>query len=333
MTISSGRFDPPIIGCSAAVARIRELILTLASSDVSVLITGDSGVGKEIVARNLHRFSRRRTGKFVSVNCAALAPGILESELFGHDRGAFTGAVRSHRGLFEQANGGTVFLDEIGEMPTSIQAKLLRVLQEGEVRRMGEGEVRRVDVRVLSATNVNLAQRIKDGSFRVDLFYRINVVEARIPCLRERPDDIPDLARFFLTRHRNPPPVLAPEAVNTLLMHGWPGNVRELQNEMERVMALYSSPAVVTPEMFSDRVARSSSRVEFDERILHDAPLARAVSYLEENLLKKALIRSNWNKSQTARALGLSRQGLLKKIKRYGITRDSFGLTVEENSS
>jgi transcriptional regulator with PAS, ATPase and Fis domain len=235
--------------------------------------------------------------------------------------------------LFEQAHGGTVFLDEIGEMATSIQVKLLRVLQEGEVRRMGEGEVRRIDVRVLSATNVDLAQRIKEGSFRVDLFYRINVVEARIPCLCERPEDISELADFFLKQHRDPAPVLTPEAVNALTVYPWPGNVRELQNEMERSMALYARPAVVTPEMFSERVVQSSTDISFDERVLYDAPLARAVSYLEENLLKKALIRSNWNKSQTARTLGMSRQGLLKKIKRYGITRDSFGLAMEKNSS
>src|SRR5262245_23755848 len=180
------RFEPPIIGTSPAAHRLRDLVLTLAGSDVSVLITGDSGVGKEVLARNLHRFSPRARSAFVSVNCAALAPGILESELFGHDRGAFTGAVRAHAGLFEQASGGTLFLDEIGEIPPYIQAKLLRVLQEGEVRRMGEGGVRRVDVRLISATNANLGQMVTDGSFRKDLFYRINVVEARVPSLRER---------------------------------------------------------------------------------------------------------------------------------------------------
>ncbi len=153
-------FDPPIIGTSPAASRLRDLVLTLSGSDVSVLITGESGVGKEVLARNLHRFGRRRQKPFVSINCAALAPGTLESELFGHDRGAFTGALRAHAGLFEQANGGTLFLDEIGEMPAHIQAKLLRVLQEGEVRRMGEGDVRHVDVRVLAATNATLSERI-----------------------------------------------------------------------------------------------------------------------------------------------------------------------------
>ena len=204
------RFEPPIVGTSPAAHRLRDLVLTLAGSDVSVLITGDSGVGKEVLARNLHRFSRRAHAAFVSVNCAALAPGILESELFGHDRGAFTGAVRSHAGLFEQANGGTLFLDEIGEIPPYIQAKLLRVLQEGEVRRMGEGSVRRVDVRIITATNANLAEMVASGAFRKDLFYRINVVEARVPSLRERRDDVLDLVAHFFERRGSLPEAVDP---------------------------------------------------------------------------------------------------------------------------
>ncbi len=330
MKTPHGRFDPPIIGSSAVVARLRDLVLTLSGSDVSVLITGDSGVGKEVLAQNLHRFSRRRSQPFVSVNCAALAPGILESELFGHSRGAFTGAVRAHEGLFEEANGGTLFLDEIGEIPPFIQAKLLRVLQEGEVRRMGEGGVRRVDVRILSATNANLGAMVTDGSFRKDLFYRINVVEARISPLRERVEDIFDLTEYFFERRGLAMPRISGEARQVLRSYSWPGNVRELQNELERLVALHGVPAVVSPDMFSERLTDEVAGNQFDVSVLYDAPLSRAVSHLEAGLLKKALVQANWNKSKTARHLGLSRQGLLKKIKRYGISREAFAEALED---
>lgn len=321
------RFDPPIIGTSRAAHRLRDLVLTLAGSDVTVLITGDSGTGKEVLARNLHRFSRRSRAPFVSVNCAALAPGILESELFGHDRGAFTGAVRSHAGLFEQASGGTIFLDEIGEIPPYIQAKLLRVLQEGEVRRMGEGGVRRVDARLITATNADLARMVADGSFRKDLFYRINVVEARVPALRERRGDVIDLVGHFFAARGVQPPQLEGDTGRILMAYAWPGNIRELENEVERIVALHSEPGTLTPDMLSARIVEEAVDATLDVAMLCESPLASAVSHLEENLLKRALAESNWNKSRTARRLGLSRQGLLKKIKRYGIQRGA------ENSS
>jgi transcriptional regulator with GAF, ATPase, and Fis domain len=316
-------FEPPIIGTSPAAHRLRDLVLTLAGSDVSVLITGDSGVGKEVLARNLHKFSRRAHASFVSVNCAALAPGILESELFGHDRGAFTGAVRSHAGLFEQANNGTLFLDEIGEIPPYIQAKLLRVLQEGEVRRMGEGSVRRVDVRIITATNANLAEMVATGAFRKDLFYRINVVEARVPALCERRGDVLDLVIHFFERRGLPKPAIPDPTLQILVSYPWPGNVRELENEIERVVALHGSPDALAPDMFSDRIATGAVNANIDIGVLCESPLAAAVTHLEENLLKRTLAQTNWNKSQSARRLGLSRQGLIKKIKRYGIQRTS----------
>jgi len=329
----SQRFEPPIVGSSAGAQRLRDLVLTLAASDVSVLITGESGVGKEVLARNLHRFSRRKRGPFVSVNCAALAPGILESELFGHDRGAFTGAIRAHAGLFEQANGGTLFLDEIGETPRQIQAKLLRTLQEGEVRRLGEGGVRRVDVRLLSATNADLGAMVSEGSFRKDLFYRINIIEARVAPLRERAGDLFELiGHFFATRGQDEPAI--PDDVRRALeSYPWPGNVRELQNELLRITALYGQPTRIVIGMLSERISERGFCTEIDERLLYDAPLPRAVSFLEENLVKKALMRTNWNKSQSARQLGLSRQGLLKKIKRYGIRRENSDLITDDSSS
>lgn len=325
-------FDPPIIGLSPATDRLRDLIMTLSGSEVSVLITGDSGVGKEVLARNVHRFSPRRNGPFVSINCAALSPGILESELFGHDRGAFTGAVRAHAGLFEQAHGGTLFLDEIGDMPPFIQAKLLRVLQEGEVRRMGEGGVRRVDVRVISATNVDMPRHVADGCFRRDLFYRINVVEIHVPPLRNRPDDILAIVSHFFERRLGTVPEIDAHARSALLRYGWPGNVRELENELERILALCGVPREITPAMFSERVTNALSDAPVAAELLYDAPLSRAVSYLEESMLKKTLEQTNWNKSQSARRLGLSRQGLLKKIKRYGIRREPLELAADDHS-
>jgi len=311
---------------------LRDLVLSLSGSDVSVLITGESGVGKEVLARNLHRFGRRRRHSFVSVNCAALAPGTLESELFGHDRGAFTGAVRSHAGLFEQATGGTLFLDEIGEMPPYIQAKLLRVLQEGEVRRMGEGALRCIDVRVIAATNAPLAEMVASGTFRKDLFYRINVVEAHIAPLRHRPGDVLELLEYFFERRDRVAPPLSEDAQRLLSGYSWPGNVRELENELQRLLALYGNVSRITPDMFSERVVENATAAPMDESILYDAPLAQAVSYLEERLLRKALVQANWNKSKTARHLGLSRQGLIKKIQRYGISRESLGRPIEEGS-
>ncbi len=333
MTAPPLEFDPPLIGSSKFVAGLRELVLTLSASDVSVLITGESGVGKEVLARNLHRFSRRRDRPFVTVNCAALAPGILESELFGHNRGAFTGAIRSHAGLFEQADDGTLFLDEIGEIPTFIQAKLLRVLQDGEIRRMGEGGVRRVDVRVISATNADLNRMVKDGTFREDLFYRINVIEAEVRPLRERIGDIDDLVANFYRRRGVTPPEIDDGARMLLTRYSWPGNIRELENELERLVALHGAPVRIMPGMFSTRVTEAAGGTRLDVRVLYDAPLSRAVSYLEQNLLKKTLIQTNWNKTQTARQLGLSRQGLLQKIKRYGISRETLGDPVEDTGS
>jgi len=333
LTTPPAGFDPPIVGSSLSVARLRDLILTLSSSDVSVLITGESGVGKEVLSHNLHRFSRRREHPFVSINCAALSPGILESELFGHSRGAFTGAIRSHAGLFEQADGGSLFLDEIADIPPFIQAKLLRALQEREVRRMGAAGVRRVDVRVIAATNADLDRMVAEGTFRKDLYYRINVIEVEIRPLRERPEDVIDLVNYFYRRRGLPQPELPGETRRVLLSYSWPGNVRELENELERVIALYDGPSRIVSGMLSGRVTDEASDARLDVNILYDAPLSRAVSYLEENIVKKTLVQTNWNKSQTARQLGLSRQGLVNKIKRYGIRRDPLTAPAEDSAT
>jgi transcriptional regulator with GAF, ATPase, and Fis domain len=321
------------VGTSPAVAGLRGMVRRLAGTSVSVLITGESGVGKELVARHLHFFSPRRKRPFVAINCAALSAGILESELFGHARGAFTGAVRSHTGLFQQADGGTLFLDEIGEIAPFIQAKLLRVLQEHEVRRMGESFAQHVDVRIICATNANIAEKVRNGSFREDLFYRINVVQIRVPPLRERKADIPELIEHFCRRRDHSPPRISDRALSLLFRYDWPGNVRELENELERIIALHDGAGLIDTCMLSERILYGEECESFDISTFENEPLAEAVGFLERRLLKRALAQSNWNKSKTARLLGLSRQGLLKKMKRYGIEKKSFMVGEEKNRS
>jgi two-component system response regulator HupR/HoxA len=310
------------VGSTPAVELLRQSILRLADAPCNVLITGESGTGKELVARNLHTCSSRSFGPFVPINCAALNPGILESELFGHGKGSFTGAVQSYAGLFEQADGGTLFLDEIGEIPPSIQAKLLRVLEDREIRRMGTSHVRRVDVRVVSATNVDIEDQINRGEFRLDLYYRLSVLTLRVPPLRERASEIPELIEHFVETRGCSPRRLGDGVLSILARHPWPGNIRELQNEVERLLVLYPDAPEITLSMISNRISQHVGAARLDMNLLYESPLPQAVGYLEENLVRKTLARTNWNKSRTARELGLSRQGLLKKIKRYGIERE-----------
>ncbi len=316
------RFDPPIVGSSEAIEEVKERILRFADAASNVLITGESGTGKELIARNLHALSRRADRPFVPVNCAALNPGVLESELFGHGKGSFTGAIQSYAGLFEQADGGTLFLDEIGEIPLFIQAKLLRVLQDREIRRMGTSHPRRVDVRVVSATNADLDARVESGEFRLDLFYRLNVLVLHVPPLRERLVEIPELIDHFLSTRGLPRRRIDEAALAALSRHSWPGNIRELENEVERITVLHPNADEIAPHMISQRIVRRAPSDAFDINVLYESPLPRAVSFLEENLVRKTLATTNWNKSKTARKLGLSRQGLLKKIKRYGIVKE-----------
>lgn len=312
--------DPPIIGAAPVMDRLRDLIRRVAPSTASVMIMGESGSGKELVAQNLHSLSERRGGPFIAVNCAALNPGILESELFGHGRGSFTGAVQAHAGLFEQADGGTLFLDEIGEIPSQLQAKLLRVLQDREVRRMGAAVTRSVDVRIVSATNVDIMRAITLREFRTDLFYRLNVVEIQVPSLRERASDVPMLLDFFFRVRGMLTPEVTHEAHRVLVEYEWPGNVRELENEVERMIALQACAGGIVPGVLSDRLTNGPRPAGFDVDWLYAAPLHEAVGYLEEDRLRKTLAQNNWNKAQTARKLGISRQGLMKKIKRYNIS-------------
>ncbi|HEX9399111.1 MAG TPA: sigma-54 dependent transcriptional regulator [Anaeromyxobacter sp.] len=301
---------------SEAMRQLAVLVARGAPRDVTVLLAGESGTGKERVAEAIVLGSRRAERAFVRFNCAALTAELAEAELFGHARGAFTGAIRARPGLFGEADGGTILLDEVGELAAGTQAKLLRVLQEGEVRAVGEERVRKVDVRVLAATHRDLEEEVRAGRFREDLFYRLNVVHLRVPPLRERPEDVPVLARHFLARFAERfglPSLHAPDALlHRLAGHAWPGNVRELENAIERLVAL-SPPEGLDLALLADRggAAPAGERAPL--------PLKDRVQAYERGLVVEALRAARGNRSEAARRLGVSRVTLHDKLKRYGL--------------
>jgi Nif-specific regulatory protein len=327
-----------IVGSSRAMDAVLRLMESAASSAISVLIEGETGTGKELVARGIHRTSSRAAGPFLAVNCAALPETLLESELFGHRRGAFTGATKDRMGLFEVAAGGTILLDEIGEMPRAMQAKLLRVLQEGEVVALGDSHPRRVDVRVVSATNRNLVQDVEGGRFRADLYFRVAAFPIRVPPLRSRREDIPALVDHFLRgavlRHGKAVRKLEPEALDLLLHFDWPGNVRELQNELERGVALTQDGELLRAEHLSVKL-RSLGRAgthavapgagvapveaERGRTAERSESLRRAREAFETRYIRRVLDHYGGNVSRAATALGLSRTMLHKKIRAFRI--------------
>jgi len=309
-----------IIGTAPAMLRVFQLMESAIPSPITVLLQGETGTGKELIARAIHTQGPRKDKPFVAINCAALPETILQSELFGHKRGAFTGAVNDAPGLFEVANQGTLFLDEIGETSSALQQHLLRAL-EGEIRRVGETHVRRVNVRVISASNRDLAEEVRRHRFREDLYYRISVFPIRVPPLRERREDIPLLAAHFLpqsnARLGKQVTGIAPEALDLLTRYPWPGNVRELRNEVERGVALASDGAAITPQHLSERIlGQPSVHVPFASA---PGPLKQARLAFEREYLAEALRRNEGNVARTAKLLGLSRQMLQKKIKEYGL--------------
>jgi DNA-binding NtrC family response regulator len=300
---------------------MQEMFATLsmvAPTDATVLITGESGTGKELVANALHQNSSRHTAPFIKLNCAALNENLLESELFGHEAGAFTGAAGRRKGRFELAHKGTLFLDEIGDMSLPTQAKILRVLQEGEFERLGGAETIKVDVRLLAATHKDLRQMIEEQTFRQDLYFRLSVVPVNLPALRERAVDIPELTTHFLRRfaekNRKDIKGIHPEALNLLMQYDWPGNIRELENTMERAVILCPGEQI-TPQdlplhLLSDDV-RSIRKNQVDDGFtLRD---------MEREVIRTTLIKTGNNKSRAAKKLGVSRQTLLNKIKEYGL--------------
>jgi two-component system response regulator AtoC len=303
-----------IIYRSTAMAQVMTLIGRVADSASSVLITGETGTGKELVARALHSEGGRKRGPFVAVNCSAISSSLMESELFGHVKGAFTGADREKKGLFAVADGGTLFLDEIGELPLELQPKLLRVLQEGEILRVGETRPRKVDVRVLAATARDLREEVEKGRFRDDLFYRLAVVEIQIPPLRERSEDIPLLAENFVrriaARERRSLPELQADAMEVLQGYPWPGNVRELENFMEKTMIFCRGETIDLASLPWEVRRRNRSEME-------SMSLKQATMRLECEYIRKALAATGGNRTRAARLLEISLRGLLYKMKEY----------------
>ncbi|HCU23429.1 MAG TPA: DNA-binding response regulator [Deltaproteobacteria bacterium] len=310
-----------IVGVSESIKDIFELIDKVADTDSTVLLLGESGTGKELVANAIHHHSRRCDRPLVPVNCAAIPEDLLESELFGHVKGAFTGAVATRSGRFEMADGGTLFLDEIGDMSPKLQVKLLRVLQERRFEPVGSGRSLEVDVRIVAATHQNLEKAVKERSFREDLFYRLNVIPIRIPPLRERREDIPLLAQHFFQKfsrengHKHPP-VLDAEAMEILRHYAWPGNVRELENLIERLVILKPEQAL-TPEDLPEKFFRRGGKV-FTGVTIPEQGLSfkNMVDAFENELILKALEKTAWNKNKAANLLKLNRTTLIEKIKR-----------------
>ncbi|HEY9161802.1 MAG TPA: sigma-54 dependent transcriptional regulator [Desulfomonilia bacterium] len=315
-----------IIGTSEKMIKIFDLISKIANTDSTVLILGESGTGKELVARAIHGKSRRSRLPFVPVNCGAIPEELLESELFGHEKGAFTGAFRMHTGRFEIAAGGSIFLDEISEMSPNLQVKLLRVLQEKEFERVGGINTIKANVRIIAATNKNLEEEVDKGHFREDLYYRLNVIPIILPPLRERPDDIPALIKFFIEKNVREKSMEAIE-INTQVMqhlmnYRWPGNVRELENLIERLSVLCNGNPVTTEDLpekiLSGQVRGSGASLDFilpDEGI----DLSDVVSDFEKNIIIQALKKSGWIKNRAAKLLNLNRTTLVEKIKKQGI--------------
>jgi DNA-binding NtrC family response regulator len=310
-----------IIGSSAAIKKLRDEIARAAPTDARVLITGENGTGKELVARALHAGSRRSERPFIKVNCAAIPAELLESELFGHERGAFTGAVAARRGKFELAQRGTLLLDEIGDMNPTTQAKLLRVLEEGELERLGGEMSLAIDVRVLSSTNQDLGRLLQSGGFREDLFHRLKVVPIHIPPLREHAADVDELARHYLDHfcaaNGRRPKHLTGDALAALRAYGWPGNVRELKNLMERLVIMADSLEIMR-ENIQSLLGASIDRAEDPGE---DAPLADRLEAFERRLVARAIEAAGGNVAEAARSLGLDRANLHRKIKRLGLDR------------
>ncbi len=319
-----------IIGNSAEIRETFRIMRHAASSESNVLITGESGTGKELVARAIHSNSVRARKKFVTVNCGAIPEGLMESELFGHVRGAFTGAVSEKRGLVEEADRGTIFLDEIGELSPSLQVKLLRVLQEGDFSRVGDVTPRRVNVRVIAATNRDLKKAIAEKSFREDLYYRLNVIPIELPPLRRRKEDIPLLVNHFIERHKGKAVEkkitgIAKEAMQALMNYHFPGNVRELENAIEYAIAFTAGPLVQKDDL--PKYILEEKKLSEEAKSIPIMPLRDAKSQFEKSLIMAALIESGGNISEAARLLNIHRQNLQQKIRLLGIDTASVSVS------
>ncbi|TCK05334.1 sigma-54-dependent transcriptional regulator [Phorcysia thermohydrogeniphila] len=332
--VETAEASEEIVGTSRKMQEVFKLVGRVAKSDVTVLITGESGTGKELIAKAIHKYSDRKDKPFLAVNCAALPPNLLEAELFGYERGAFTGAVSSKKGLFEQANGGTLFLDEIGELPLELQAKLLRVLQEKEIRRIGGERTIKVDVRIVAATNRNLEEEVKKGNFREDLFFRLNVVTIELPPLRERREDIIPLALYFIRKFSRefklPVKELTERAVEWLMSYEFPGNVRELENMILRAMIVSPTNVIDVEDLKPSLTSRKTP--SFEEAIKNFVVEVFTLEQKEKSNLYELVVKSaekilisevlrfcGFNQQRAASVLGIHRNTLRRKIKEFGI--------------
>ena len=311
-----------IIGKSKPILKIFDLISKVAQSKTSVLITGPSGTGKELIAKAIHYNSPRKNRPFISINCGALTETLLESELFGHEKGAFTGAISMKKGRFEMADNGTLFLDEVGEMPPSLQVKLLRVIQEMEFERVGGTRTIKVDVRILSASNRDIKQHVEDGLFREDLFYRLNVIHIEVPSLKERGEDIRLLVNHFIEKYREDEGKekieLSPDAWKALYNYGWPGNIRELENIIERAVVLNTGGKITQedlPEYFTSR----EEELDVDRFLPPDAPLQKTLEQIEKKMIQRALRQCNNVQSHAATMIGITKSLFQHKMKKYNI--------------
>jgi len=310
---------PNIVAGSAKMQEVLAIVERVAPTNSTVLLGGESGVGKDLIARVIHEKSRRASGPFIKINSTAIPENLLESELFGYEKGAFTGASSSKPGKFELADKGTLFLDEIGDVPPATQVKLLRVLQEREFERLGGTRTVKVDVRLVAATNRDLRAALEEGTFREDLYYRLNVVPIDIPPLREHKEDIPDLTNLFLSKFcrdsGRPVTTISPEATNLLLSHHWPGNVRELQNIIERACALAKTSRLEPGDIHIDSSPRNKATTSGEGFL----PAGMTLDQWEDDMIREALKRAGGNKSQAARLLGLSRNALRYRLSKIGI--------------
>ncbi len=324
-----------LIGKSKKMQQVYHLLSKVSSSESTILIQGENGTGKEMVAKAIHFNSPRKDAVFMAVNCSAFNDNLLDSELFGHVKGAFTGAIKDKKGVFEVTNGGTLFMDEIGDTSPSMQVKLLRILQEGTYMPVGATTPKKVNVRIIAATNKNLKEMIAKGEFREDLYYRINVINVALPSLRERQEDIPVLMDFFIQKRCEevglPLKAFSKKCLEKMLDHAWPGNVRELQNEVERLVVLAGDDKMITPDMLSARILESgetrhaghgsSAAGSFLKGINTNGSLKDALEELEILMIREGLKRCAFNKSRLAKELGISRAGLIMKVDKYGLDK------------
>ncbi len=315
-----------LIGNSPEIAQVKKIIDQISDTDSTVLVCGESGTGKELVARAIHRSSKRAAQPFVAVNCSAIPDPLFESEMFGHKRGSFTGAIIDKPGIFKDADGGTLFLDEIGDLTLTNQAKLLRVLQDGSFKPVGANNSLNTNVRIIAATNKSLKDEVKAGNFREDLLYRINIVEITIPPLRKRKTDIPELARYFISkfskRHSRSIDGGSEAFFEVLTDYAWPGNIRQLENSIERAVIMKRSGKLETDDLHLPE--SGSISVELEEiNDLNNLPLQETMNRIEENIILQALENSGWNYSRAAANLGITRQNLHYKLKKYGINKEN----------